>query len=653
MQLRDRIQQFIQTHQEPLQPGIVMTFNGNSYKIGNQGIKLQNYHNVQLIFGYNPPITSSCVIYDRSTKIMEISIIELSRRTQDMENCKWKYRERYFMPKEDKALYDTTGNKVTTVQSPTFGRVNATTIFLRLARQNFPYNVFAKALNEYSDGYIDVPQSYATIANRCEFGPWLLPIWYKNKVRQYDTNSPTLKLITERSAKISRKMPNIIKRYRVDNKSGDAYIAFYDVENQTFRIYDCINAKHKERYRVFVDKKRFIGAYRNANGKWFPSHTLNALQFYARILNLQDFAVNTKKEHKAWLIKLQDIQTMRVNELPHLLKSNQAEQFANLGAIRIARQGPSLGKNGFDLILGEPINESETSVCKRWGVSQNQLQIIDKEINYLRSMGIYLNRIRKMLNITRLSDIGADLYGYIQFAKKIGYSMDDFINICVNVKKRIVICHRLENIEQAYPNVYPAFIDTIRMRRRIPNELRSTDDILSFKTYDDIIHMHDQYMRIQCEQKEAINKFQAQLRQRKFDEVANKHRNLIFENDGFVFVLPKTPEDLVKEGHALHHCVGSYVDSYSDEGSIIVFLRKKECPEKSFYTIELHKTVSGYNTRQIHGACNKWLGNNPEAIPAVVRWCRVNNITCPEKMITNKSTHYLSANEYVAMPVVD
>ena len=185
MQLKDRIQQCIQTHQEPLQPYVVMTFNGHRYEIGDPKFKLQNNNSAKAIFGYDSPIISSCAIYDKSTKLMEISIIELSRRLKDIENRKWKYRERYFIPKEEKALYDATGSKITTIQSPTFGTVNDMTILRRIARQNFPFNVFAKALNEYSDGYIDVPQSYATIADSCAFGPWMLPMWYEKKTWQY------------------------------------------------------------------------------------------------------------------------------------------------------------------------------------------------------------------------------------------------------------------------------------------------------------------------------------------------------------------------------------------------------------------------------------------------------------------------------------
>ena len=55
---------------------------------------------------------------------------------------------------------------------------------------------------------------------------------------------------------------------------------------------------------------------------------------------------------------------------------------------------------------------------------------------------------------------------------------------------------------------------------------------------------------------------------------------------------------------------------------------------------------------QIHGRYNRWLGNNPEAIPTVIRWLRKNGIKCRDEILTCKSTGYGSINEYVPMPVV-
>jgi len=60
-----------------------------------------------------------------------------------------------------------------------------------------------------------------------------------------------------------------------------------------------------------------------------------------------------------------------------------------------------------------------------------------------------------------------------------------------------------------------------------------------------------------------------------------------FTDKGLTVLPPKTADEIVAEGHALHHCVGSYVDHVVDGKSIILFLRQADDPQKPFYTIEL------------------------------------------------------------------
>ena len=73
-----------------------------------------------------------------------------------------------------------------------------------------------------------------------------------------------------------------------------------------------------------------------------------------------------------------------------------------------------------------------------------------------------------------------------------------------------------------------------------------------------------------------------------------------FETDGMKIVYPATPDDVVKEGHALHHCVGSYVDRVVNNECVILFLRLCSDPSRSFYTIE----IRGNKLVQVRGTGN-------------------------------------------------
>ena len=58
---------------------------------------------------------------------------------------------------------------------------------------------------------------------------------------------------------------------------------------------------------------------------------------------------------------------------------------------------------------------------------------------------------------------------------------------------------------------------------------------------------------------------------------------------GLVLVVPKDAAEIVAEGEALHHCVGTYVERVAKGETSIFFVRRAKEPEKSFYTMEWNK----------------------------------------------------------------
>ena len=92
--------------------------------------------------------------------------------------------------------------------------------------------------------------------------------------------------------------------------------------------------------------------------------------------------------------------------------------------------------------------------------------------------------------------------------------------------------------------------------------------------------------------------------------------SLDFESNGMKIICPATPSDLIAEGQALHHCVGSYTRRVASGESLILFLRRCEDIAKPFYTIE----VQEQEVVQLKGA------NNTDATPEVQKlvdcWAR-------------------------------
>ena len=89
---------------------------------------------------------------------------------------------------------------------------------------------------------------------------------------------------------------------------------------------------------------------------------------------------------------------------------------------------------------------------------------------------------------------------------------------------------------------------------------------------------------------------------------------LDFEKDGMKIVYPATPDDVVKEGHALHHCVGSYTERAAEKECIILFLRKCSEEEKPFYTVE----VRNQKAVQVRGKGN--CSMTPEVKSFIAAW---------------------------------
>lgn len=51
-------------------------------------------------------------------------------------------------------------------------------------------------------------------------------------------------------------------------------------------------------------------------------------------------------------------------------------------------------------------------------------------------------------------------------------------------------------------------------------------------------------------------------------------------------MVPQSGDEIRKEGEALHHCVGGYVERVAKGETNIFFVRKADHPEQSYFTME-------------------------------------------------------------------
>ena len=104
----------------------------------------------------------------------------------------------------------------------------------------------------------------------------------------------------------------------------------------------------------------------------------------------------------------------------------------------------------------------------------------------------------------------------------------------------------------------------------------------------------------------------------KFEEVVKPLKDLEWENGDYVIVAPKTAQDLVDEGSALHHCVASYVELVANGDEKVMFLRKKDTPNESLVTFSFD---NDFNIVEAKGVFNSEV-EDPDMLDVLLKWRR-------------------------------
>lgn len=149
-----------------------------------------------------------------------------------------------------------------------------------------------------------------------------------------------------------------------------------------------------------------------------------------------------------------------------------------------------------------------------------------------------------------------------------------------------------------------AYRDYLNMRNQLPNSLAKDFPLVPKEiSRERITYLHDKVMevrnRFRSQQEEARIK---QLNENYIKEFLPKAEQFEYSDDNYSIMACKNLIDLVKEGSALHHCVGSYANSVAKGNEYILFLRKNDDLNTPFYTVDVNP--SDKTIRQIHGMCN-------------------------------------------------
>ena len=145
--------------------------------------------------------------------------------------------------------------------------------------------------------------------------------------------------------------------------------------------------------------------------------------------------------------------------------------------------------------------------------------------------------------------------------------------------------------------------------------------------------MHDKAYRDYMYQKAKTEKKKKNSLEDRFFKVVNSEEYLNFldyDDDNFCIIGAKTSIDLIEEGRALSHCVGGYRDRMSRGKSFIYFLRRKECENVPYYTLEVKenydkKDKKKYILSQCYGK-HDTIKKDSFTRKYILNWCKKKKI---------------------------
>lgn len=604
----------------------------------------------------------------------DIERLELAEVTVDttrkVQVHEWKYAgNKYFLGK-DKSVVDENGNVCTAHFTLSQYHVDSTFkgflgMYYRLQNKGTPVSEFKKFLG--SDTYCVGSGRVVDVRHT-----WHIQEWYKTSQKPRGAGKEQ-KLVDKLTAIPLSDASWLAKKYPVKGiKEGRWYtrhipgIVYFErlddgwsVLRMFNRNNDGMNFRETERMYLHDDGTNRI-ATPSENG-WCTAKAFDGYWSAYQFVN-KDEAMQ-KCNRMKYIVPLIDCEDADMRKrLVTALRFPEVEQLIRLGykdfALNIATSPTPRAdmKNAFGYY-----NEKEKSLLRKVGMTKYQFDELMKAFNG-RGIHAYATKAIKVMreffdtDFIHLDNATFDKY-FVAFESLCRMSWGEpFRNLKyiegIDRKRFIKNAVRLGESENS---IYGAINDTINMYNSL-NVGTKPDIDWYFASRSDVVRAHDAIdalkraqdaeRRAMWDKKEAERLKREEERRKKIDE---NRKSYEYEEENYIIRLPKDGNEIVREGSLQHICIGGYVSRHSTGGTNLFFLRKKNDPDMPFYAIEMNNAKQ---IIQIHGFGNRWLGNNPEVIPTVIRWLRKNKIKCDDKILTCASTGYGATANYVPMPVV-
>ena len=448
-----------------------------------------------------------------------------------------------------------------------------------------------------------------------------------------------------------------------------AYFEYINDDIGIIRVFAGVNeGKFNETYRMYVRSNgKHILACLSEDG-WVP--TTRIFKNYGEEIvfaNIDEAVSKCKRiQYAAEAIK-NFREDAFIPNLIEALKTPVIEQLVKLGCENIAKNviGSHTYKADLKYTFGGYYNEKAKGLLNQICLTKPQLDIYMKK-KYAdidgyhdfrcneRGLGLMRYVFGDDLRHMDIKSFERYLNGFATLEGMSWRSMKENLSVCLPLIDPARFLKNIVRIGEKQSNTYRLLNDTLN---EIRYDYNTPEFDWYFDDYSDLVRVHDTLIQLRVareaerraywDRQEAERRKKEDERRKKVDE---ERKHYEYEDENFIIRLPRDVQEIITEGTKQSICIGGYTNRHSTGGTNLFFIRRKDNAEVPFYAIEMSndKVIV-----QIHGFGNRWLGNNPEAIPTVVRWLRKHDIKCDQKILTCTSVGYGRVDSYIEMPIVD
>lgn len=495
--------------------------------------------------------------------------------------------------------------------------------------------------------------------------PWHINKWY-DSVQKTRTTGKAQKLVDGLVELPLGSIEHLADKYlpmeledKWRNSTARNNIIYFERINDKWSVLRALvrkdDGEFEESWRVYLGDDGTNRIVSKSDDGWIPSGQNRGWYFRRQYYFANKDEAVEKCDRIKYIAPI--IESEEIDTLITTLRFPAIEQLYKMGQTNLAKQiaKDSTPKACIKNMFGY-YNEKEKNVLRQIGMTKQQL---DAYCERRKTNRYYSRSVISILRETLGNDLSrVDTTTFIKYLGAVesildrswGWNRVDSLNIDKSRFWKNVVRLNEKNSQSVR-----LIADTLDVYCRIYGEPVEVDWI--FDDYSDIVRTHDALTALVNEREAERRAYynMEEKKKRELDDAKRKktdelRKHYEYEDDKFIIRLPKDVYEIINEGTKQSICIGGYTSRHSRGETNLFFLRRKDAEDAPFYAIEMNNANV---IVQIHGHSNKWLGNNPEAIPTVVRWLRKHNIKCDEKILTCTARGYGRTNEYITMPQVD